>query len=352
MYKEDVKISDLFFKQYRDEIAQRNRIQLGRICIMGGTMSFLLFLISLFFPALFVTRPIYLYGTAVAVICYTLSRKIPFVNVIFYLFFILSYIFAFQLAMFSKTFQSTATFCVFLVIMPTFIIDKRWRLYLFQTLIMIVFLVYISRQQSLLKEPVFLVDSLAFYLFGLLIYSSRLVQQVRSITVHEEMRQKVEIDVLTDLSTRGALEQCIDQYIFNCTEPAAFILLDIDNFKGINDNFGHKVGDELLHQTGAILKKEFRKSDYLGRLGGDEFVVFLPKLHNNSWLVNRLDKLVEELNRTFIGDEAVCEVSASIGVAMYPKDGVSFDELYRNADNAMYESKKGGKNKYTIFEQM
>lgn len=350
MFKDGIHIPDTFFRQYKEEINDKNRISLEKICTLGGVMVLALFILSMLLPVLEPTRYLYLYGVLVAVVTYVLNRKIPWTTPVFYFFFLCSYVFAIYLAVYAEGFQSTAAFCVFLVIMPTFIIDRQWHMHLFQTFVLCSYVGCLIQHFGVFEVPVYLVDGIAFYIFGLLIYNSRLVLQVRSIAVHDEMKQKVEVDALTNLFTRGALEQCIDDYIGESEETAAFILLDIDNFKGINDNFGHKVGDDLLHQTGGILMKEFRKSDYLGRLGGDEFVVFLPKLHNPSWLVSRLDRLVEEMNRTFIGDEAVCEVSASVGVAMYPKNGKTFDELYRNADHAMYESKKGGKNKYTIYE--
>lgn len=349
MFKDKDKISKGIFKDYGQAIDEKNRIELGKICILGGAMSFLIFIVALFVPALSGTKYLYLYGTVVGILFYLINDKLPFSRPLFYLFMGSCHVYAIGLAV-SAEVATTASFCVFLVVLPTFLIDKRWHVYLFQTFMLAAYYICLLLKGPQADLPRLIVDGLVFYIFSLLVYNAVLNRQLVDLSEHEEMKKKVEIDALTDLATRGALEQCIEEYISDNMENAAFILLDIDNFKGINDNFGHKAGDELLHQTGTILKKQFRKSDYIGRLGGDEFVVFLPKIHNRSWLVGRLEMLVEDMNRTFIGDEAICMVTASIGIAMYPKDGTTFDELYRNADHAMYESKKNGKNKYTIHE--
>ena len=350
MFKEEWRIPEHFFRDYRDEINEKNRIQLQKISVIGGIMMVLLFVLSLVIPVLRSTMFCYVFGMSLAVVSLFLQKRLKNILVLFYVFLTGCFAFAVGLCMFAYPAHSTAAFCVFLVAIPTFLVDRPSRVFTFLFTVTAMYVLCVFYRISPESAPPYLVDGLSFFTFGFMVYRYNLHFQIKSLESHEEMKRKVEVDALTDLFTRGALEHSIETYIQTNIDDAAFILLDIDNFKGINDNFGHKAGDEVLHQTGGILKKQFRKSDYIGRLGGDEFVVFLPKIHNQSWLISRLEMLVEDMNRTFIGDEAVCKVTASIGVAMYPKDGTTFDELYRNADHAMYESKKSGKNQYTIHE--
>ena len=252
-------------------------------------------------------------------------------------------------AVFSTTSHSTTSFCVFLVALPIFLLDKQWRVDFYLTIALLVYLICGITFRDRVFLSSYIVDSVSFYAMGLATYHNSLRLKVNNLVQNTDLKKKVETDSLTELYNRSALEKHINKYILNHKEQAAFILIDVDNFKGINDNFGHTIGDKLLHQTAGILKAQFRMSDYIGRLGGDEFVVFVPQISNMQMLIIRMESLIDEMNRTFIGDEAICKISGSIGVAMYPKDGDGFEELYKRADEAMYESKKSGKSKYTIY---
>lgn len=126
-------------------------------------------------------------------------------------------------------------------------------------------------------------------------------------------------------------------------------MLDLDNFKTVNDEMGHPEGDKLLQETGEILKNEFRTNDIVARLGGDEFLIFAPELENISLIEEKAKSICKKLNRTLTApDGSKIETSTSVGIAIFPKDGEDDDTLYENADKALYEAKKSGKNKYKI----
>ena len=126
-------------------------------------------------------------------------------------------------------------------------------------------------------------------------------------------------------------------------------IFDIDNFKMINDTFGHTKGDEFLKKFANELSKAFRAGDIVGRLGGDEFMVFSPTLTNKENIEKKALELVDLFNWTIEEEDKKVKMSVSIGVSVYPKDGNSYEELYKAADKALYYVKKRDKNGYSIY---
>lgn len=172
-------------------------------------------------------------------------------------------------------------------------------------------------------------------------------KQAEAVILHQAYH-----DVLTDLPNRllfkDRLGQAILQSKRNQTELAA-MFIDLDRFKHVNDTLGHDKGDELLLQVSARLKSCLRKGDTLARQGGDEFTVVLPDLHSRDDARLVADKFLECLNQPFdLGGNEV-RISASIGIAVFPHDGQTIDELMRHADVAMYHIKGQGKNGQAFY---
>jgi len=159
-------------------------------------------------------------------------------------------------------------------------------------------------------------------------------------------------DALTGLANRTLLKDRMFKAIQNAKrfeERVGVIFLDLDHFKLINDTLGHSVGDELLVHISNLLEDQIRDADTLSRLGGDEFVLLLPSVKDIDDLKNFASKIQKTLeNKHDIGTHQLY-ITSSIGVALYPKDGTTCDELIRNADTAMYEAKNDGRNRYKIY---
>jgi len=129
----------------------------------------------------------------------------------------------------------------------------------------------------------------------------------------------------------------------------AVIILDLDNFKSINDNKGHKVGDEVLKSVSGRLSKMVRASDTVARYGGDEFTLIIPSLSSEENVLIVAQKIVQAFNEPFHLDDGDVMVTASIGVAMYPLHGQDIDTLMNKADAAMYRAKAMGRNRYCWY---
>jgi diguanylate cyclase (GGDEF)-like protein len=127
--------------------------------------------------------------------------------------------------------------------------------------------------------------------------------------------------------------------------------LDLDGFKAVNDSHGHDVGDELLIIVAQRMKAALREGDTLARIGGDEFIAVLSDLDYPETAEPLLMRLLEAAAAPVLIDHLTLQVSASIGVAIYPYDGTESDQLIRCADHAMYQAKQMGKNQFAIFVQ-
>lgn len=132
------------------------------------------------------------------------------------------------------------------------------------------------------------------------------------------------------------------------TMGIALAYLDLDGFKFINDEYGHDVGDYFLKEISSSLQSQLREGDTLARIGGDEFVAILVDLKSKKDLMHLLERLLAAARKEISYLNVDLKVSASIGVAMYPVDGIEPDALMRKADEAMYNAKKNGKNKYVM----
>jgi diguanylate cyclase (GGDEF)-like protein len=154
-------------------------------------------------------------------------------------------------------------------------------------------------------------------------------------------------DFLTGLGNKKLLLKEVEKRIKK-EEKFCLVFLDLDNFKEINDFYGHSVGDALIIEVANELKKFIHSDELITRIGGDEFVLLLNDCDTLK-LNKRLNELLKLLNKKWIIRNYELSTSASVGVAIFPHDGKSFDELLKNADIAMYEAKHRGRNKYVIF---
>ena len=169
-------------------------------------------------------------------------------------------------------------------------------------------------------------------------------------TIESMKKERRSIDRLTGLLNREPAELLIEQHLIR-EQSGVFYLLDIDNFKLVNDLKGHPVGDQVLHTFAEKIKQVFPDSAIIARLGGDEFIVFLPFNENEQQLQAYAEKMLEKAEH-LIDDELLAnKLGVSIGISIAPVHGVDMKTLYSNADKVLYYAKRNGKSKYCFFEQ-
>ena len=166
------------------------------------------------------------------------------------------------------------------------------------------------------------------------------------------LKERAERDALTKLYNKTSAQQLATNYLFE-RDPdshAALVMLDLDNFKAVNDNYGHLYGDTVLSQMGATLRQMFRSNDIIGRIGGDEFLILMRDIPNAELAVTRCGQLLDTLRPMLENLAPGYNLSCSIGAALVPEHGVSYTDLFRRADEALYVSKKAGKNTFTVYD--
>ena len=183
-----------------------------------------------------------------------------------------------------------------------------------------------------------------------------LASVVRNITerkqVEKQLRHMAHFDSLTALPNRLLFFDRLEHELTHAkrySKRLALMFLDLDRFKQINDELGHDMGDIVLKETAQRLKESIRESDTIARIGGDEFAVILPDIRGPEDAIGVAEKLLQGMSEPFRLDGQEHIVGGSIGISLYPNDGIDSKVLLKNADLAMYQVKKQGRNDYGLY---
>ena len=164
----------------------------------------------------------------------------------------------------------------------------------------------------------------------------------------DRIQRMAHYDLITSLPNRALLEDRAHQTIAKAVRDGtrlAVMFLDLDRFKRVNDTHCHSIGDRLLNEAAVRLQACLRASDTVARIGGDEFVVLLPEVEAVANAMTVAQKMRESLNQPFEFDGKYLHISCSIGIALFPGDGINEKQLIEKADAAMYRAKKSGRNR-------
>lgn len=174
----------------------------------------------------------------------------------------------------------------------------------------------------------------------------------RDRRIQERLSEEMRLDPLTRLYNKVAVGEAVKDFI--AAKPGGthvLFLIDIDNFKRINDTYGHSAGDKMIYSIAQVIRKQFRVSDIVGRVGGDEFLVFMK----NTSMPDAVEKarlLCLETQKQLVGDSGESGVTLSVGLSVYGVDGWDYAELFELADRAMYHTKRSGKNNFSLAENV
>jgi diguanylate cyclase (GGDEF)-like protein len=169
----------------------------------------------------------------------------------------------------------------------------------------------------------------------------------------EEAQQMAFQDALTGLPNRASFEQSLDHGLIQAKRHdwgLAVLFIDIDNFKNINDSYGHDLGDQVLLIVANRLKSFVRDQDIVSRWGGDEFVCLLLEVKQEEDVTRLAEKMIDQLAEASELNGTILSIRASVGIAIYPADGETADVLFKNADTAMYKA-KGTDKRVVLFRE-
>ncbi len=348
-------IESSVYTKNKAAICSSNLKTLRITSLFGSLAYFILTAVSLLFPPLFPLTKAYLVAALCMVVVYLLSKHIHYYKnsaylLLFYTFFSICFALAIYIGAWHQVHLNATAFCVFMVALPLLIIDKPYRINLYLAGITIIYLFIITYK----KEPALIltdtVNCIVFYLVAIFVNNHTIHTKLADIINRSLIEQERDTDSLTKLYNRGAAEQIIKNHLLLQRNTDAFMIIDLDNFKHINDSLGHAQGDVVLTELAYGLQRICRASDVVARFGGDEFIVFLPNIGSVKNVECRAGYILALLNGTLEQHYLSCPVTGSIGIALTGRDGHNYEQLFYKADVALYRAKKRGKNRYCFYD--
>ena len=178
-----------------------------------------------------------------------------------------------------------------------------------------------------------------------------IISLINDVTETQLLKQELEkqssTDFLTAVMNRRACQECIER-LLEINRKGTMMMVDVDNFKSINDTYGHDVGDEVLIELAGILKDSVRRDDLVGRMGGDEFLIFLSQNTDRNIAASMSERILKKIEDSFKNKKYADHISVSIGAVICNDEDLSFEDMYSLADKALYKVKNGGKGTYCI----
>jgi diguanylate cyclase (GGDEF)-like protein len=185
---------------------------------------------------------------------------------------------------------------------------------------------------------------------GIITYS---FEFTRRLIVQVETEQSARQDSLTQLPNRFAFNECLEkslEALARSNERFAILMLDLDRFKEVNDQFGHLVGDEFLIQVATRLRRCAKQTEFVARIGGDEFALIKAHSPSSNEALELAERIVATFAETFVVDGREITGATSVGIAMAPRDGTTANDLLKHVDAALYQAKRGGSGAIQFFE--
>ena len=247
----------------------------------------------------------------------------------------------------SYTYKSDVFWVGTLVAVACYIFDYAWRVGSLQIASYIAMML-VWNYSGVKMDSIRIVYSALYLGISLVTFYALNRARVKLIAGQQRSQYQADTDLLTGLTMRTAAQQQIEEHLKTDTH-GVMMLMDLDRFKSVNDRLGHQMGDTVLIDVAADLKRMFRNSDVLSRLGGDEFVVYMNSVPEKEWAMERASQVVRTVRRWVGNGTTNIQISASIGIVMTDMVERSYDELYKAADIAMYAAKSQGGNRALFY---
>lgn len=179
----------------------------------------------------------------------------------------------------------------------------------------------------------------------------QLAQMAKTVELQQQQIAMAGRDTLTGLRNRAGVAEQINNLLKKGNE-GTFFIMDMDNFKAVNDTYGHVEGDRVLVRFANALRDIMEPNDILARIGGDEFIIFTSEKMSREMIRDKAARIVRHVGRKIVAPGKLVRVTVSMGIAVAPKDGVTFESLYQNGDVALYSVKNDGKNAFRFYDEI
>ncbi len=245
------------------------------------------------------------------------------------------------------------SYMVLLVGVPLLMVDVPWHIMVMTGGFTVVFVIfsYIFKGPGVNFEAD-MHNAIFFYILSCFVIPFLVRSKITGILRKIQLEADRDMDGLTQLFHRGAARRKIDEMLKAMPEKAALFMIDIDDFKGINDRYGHMLGDRIICDVAHCIKTTAPDKSVAARYGGDEFILFINDIKDDSEATDYATRLIESV-RALNDDNSTNllerNISISVGIAMYPHDSVMYENLMAKADEALYIAKRNGKNCYATL---
>jgi len=245
------------------------------------------------------------------------------------------------------------SYMVLLVGVPLLMVDVPWHIMVMTGGFTVVFVLfsYVFKGPGVNFEAD-MFNAIIFYILSCFIIPFLIRSKITGILRKIQLEADRDMDGLTQLFHRGAARRKINEMLKTLPEKAALFMIDIDDFKGINDKYGHMLGDRIICDVAYCIKTTAPDKSVAARYGGDEFILFINDIKEDTQATDYAAKLIEAvkaLNSDNSTNLLERKISISIGIAMYPHDSVMYENLMAKADEALYIAKRNGKNCYATL---
>lgn len=334
-------------------VAERNKYNLKAFSILGILMMSFAIVFGWIMRDVFTFNTEFLIMWVYFLVMYGVNKLVgghcKYSTLAFYLWITPIMLMGIIIGTFGDSTQPSITIMVFLCVLPMFILDKPWRIILFIVTNSTIYTIccYLAKTRALFAED--MIDLVLFTVLGIGVNCLILKDRIDNVEHAMDMMLIAESDNLTRITNRGAGINRIKSLIKQ-GKGDMFLLIDFDNFKSINDHYGHTVGDKVLVALATCLKQCYGDSDVVMRFGGDEFAVFVQVIESDEERKARIDHMMEKIHSIVVPEMPGYRISVSVGVSIVdPQNYKDFKTLYTESDKALYLTKRKGKNSYTFF---
>lgn len=336
------------------EISFENHMRLKAFtCLLLG-FSTVIFLVTFLIPFLKDVRYLYFSLTMISLLAYYLNNLLmqKYTRFLIYLYYIFVMLVFFLLGLINpiNSVIASCLICGCYIFVPFILMDKPNR----YNFILLLCTVSLLLRSFYFKDfNVFILDAINFTMHTIVssllsyyLYNFRMLQIMEKC----EITKGRDTDYLTGLKSRRALESFVNDFLKNGknkSEETVLILLDLDNFKMINDKFGHLTGDKVLKKVAKTLEDTYKKESIISRVGGDEFVIFLSKIANRKEVETLVSETIKKIANISVKNTKL--IGCSIGIS-YPETCKNYKTIFNKADIAMYQAKTNGKNRFETYQ--
>ena len=342
------------FKEVKKE-AYKSNFEVWRILNLVMLVAFaFLFFNSFISDLLKVNQIFYLilfvYSLIMSILFFILKKDSVIGQLFIYLSISMLFLFGCLITQNKPTTPAT-TFVVLLLITPMFMIDKPYFMIIELIAASTVFSIWMYFVKPIDVWTYDLINVVSYLAVGIVIHVIANSIRIKEFVLTRKINIQKDIDELTGIKNKGALTREINEFLADQNKSkGTLIVLDVDRFKSINDNFGHDVGDIVIKKVAEILQDIFTKGEIVGRFGGDEFIIFIKDKDGKEDASKFASIIVEKAKNTIDLPNKDQRVSVTMGIAIYSGEEKNYSELFKKADIALYNAKADKENRYYFYK--